>query len=78
MRKKPSNASKREVREEFVVAKYATRAFAVQSSDDGNTISAQLYKALHEGDTGSRELLQAIIVGGMCVTTSLKCLDSFS
>lgn len=66
-RKKPSNASKREVRDEFVVAKYATRAFAVQSAEDSVTLSARLYKALHEGDAGSRDLLSFIIMGGMAL-----------
>jgi hypothetical protein len=61
--KKPSNASKREVREEFIMAKYVQREYCVSTSDLPDALSQRLFEELKGPDLDTSELLKYVILG---------------
>ncbi len=62
-RKKPTNASKREVRDEFITEKYVNRTFGVKSGDSAQTLAVTLHDALTDGQVTPVEMLKFVLLG---------------
>ena len=62
-RRKPTNASKREVRDEFITDKYVNRTFGLKSQQDGNALANELFDVLGKGNLTELELLRFILMG---------------
>ena len=60
-KKKPTSGSKREVREEFIVDKYANRLFCVKTSENANTLACILFDSLQT--ISVEEALKYILMG---------------
>lgn len=63
-RKKPSGASKWEIREEFITHKYVNRGFGVKSGEDPDTLAAILHDMFSANqEVSAPELLKFIVQG---------------